>query len=72
MARLAHGFAVGNAVSSAASRAGQILSRLRRLHADPVGGDPRRLKGPTSKDCIEDECAPLFGGRANVTDRPAL
>ena len=42
------GFAVGNERIIAALGAGEILSRLRRLHADPGGGDrgaerPRRL-----------------------------
>ena len=54
-ARLAHGLCRRQRAADRGADPGQILSRLRRLHADPGGGDrgAQRRRQPT---CV-DECA---------------
>ena len=54
-ARLAHRLCGGQRTHHCRARPGQILSRLRRLHADPGGGDrgaqrPRRLHPRNARD----------------------
>ncbi len=51
------GFAVGNERLIARAGAREILSRLRRLHADPGRGDAAALNGPD--DCVDEDARHL-------------